>query len=124
MQIALRSCTGCFPKSKYLADAMPVANKIALPVGAMDYNVLQVRVVHAVGCAVADWAAEWVQRTPGMCSPCVVHRSSLRGQEVDQVHFHAILKQSASEGLAIGWLQQPAEMEQLKKVHNVISGWL
>ena len=103
---------------------MPVANKIALAVG-VDYNVLQVRVVHAVGCAVADWAAEErAQRAPGMCSPRVVHRSSLRGQEVDQVHFHAILKQSASEGLTIGWLQQPAEMEQLKKVHNVISGWL
>ena len=28
---------------EYLADAMPVAKKIALAVGAVDYNVLQVR---------------------------------------------------------------------------------
>ena len=103
---------------------MPVAIKIALAVGAVDYNVLQVRIVHAVGCAVADWAAERGQRVPGMCSSCVVHRSSLRRQEVDHLNFRVILKQSASEGLAIGLLQQPADMEQLKKVHNVISGWL
>ena len=108
-----------------LADGMPVVKKIVLAVGAVDYNVLQVWVVRAPGCAVADLAAEKrAECAPGMYPPCVVHRSSLRGQEVDQVHFHVILKQSENEGTAMSSPQQPAEMEQLKKVHSVISGRL
>ena len=39
---------------EYLADAMPVAKKIAVAVGVVHYNVLQVRVVHTARCAV-DW---------------------------------------------------------------------
>ena len=41
-----------FP-DEHLANAMPVAKKIALAVGAVDDNVLQMRVAHAAGCAVA-----------------------------------------------------------------------
>ena len=59
-----------------------------------------------------------------MWSPSVVHRSPLRGQEVDHLNFRVILTPSASEGLVIGWPQQPVEMEQLKNVHDEISGRL
>ena len=40
---------------EHLLDAMPVVKKITLAVGAVDYNVLQQRVVHAAGCAVAPY---------------------------------------------------------------------
>ena len=40
---------------EHLPDAMPVAKKITLAVSAVDYTVLQARVVHAAGWAVAPY---------------------------------------------------------------------
>ena len=69
-------------------------------------------------------AGQGAESAPGMCSPSVVHRGSLRGQEVDHLNFRVIPMPSASEGLVIGWPQQPVEMEQLKNVQDEISGQL
>ena len=41
--------------------------------------------------------------------------------EVDHLNFRVIPTPSASEGLVIGWPQQPVEMEQLKNVQDEIS---
>ena len=96
---------------EYLADAMPIAKKIALAQGAENYNILQNngRIAHQVrsGIKVRDV-------------------SNFSGQLVDHVHFHVIPKPQASdeEGLVIGWPTQTVEKEDLLKVYEELKGKL
>jgi len=80
---------------EYLADAMPIAKKIALAIGATDYNVLQNngRIAHQE----VDHVHFHVIPKPSA---------------------------SDAEGLVIGWPQHKADMEELKKLHAEIKGKL
>lgn len=72
---------------EHLADTMVVAKKIAVALGAENFNILQ-------------------------------NNGRLAHQEVGHVHFHVIPKPNEQEGLGIGWPQQKADMEALKKFHE------
>ncbi|KAF8463799.1 HIT-like protein [Gautieria morchelliformis] len=80
---------------EYLADAMPVAKKIALAVGAVDYNILQNngRIAHQV----VDHVHFHVIPKPAA---------------------------GDAEGLVIGWPQQKPGMDALKKLHEEIKSRL
>jgi len=52
---------------EYPADAMPVLKKITLVVSAIDYNMLQMQVIHAAGCTVADWVQNNGQKVHQAC---------------------------------------------------------
>ncbi|KAI8873592.1 HIT-like protein [Ramicandelaber brevisporus] len=74
-----------------LSDVLPIAKRIAKAVGAENYNILQ-------------------------------NNGKIAHQEVPHVHFHVIPKWKASdeEGLVIGWPAKPADMGDLKKLHQEI----
>lgn len=97
---------------EYLADALPVAKKIALAVGAENYNVLQNngRIAHQVR----------------ILTPHVWFRVLISPQEVPHVHFHVIpkLNESTTEGLVVGWPIQKIEKDELTKLHEEIKGRL
>ncbi|KAF8585013.1 HIT-like protein, partial [Ramaria rubella] len=80
---------------EYLADAMPVAKKIALAVGAVDYNILQNngRIAH-----------QEVDH---------VH-----------FHIIPKPSASDTEGLVVGWPQQKLGMDELKKLQEEIKSRL
>lgn len=86
---------------EYLADALPIAKKIALAQGLENYNVLQV-------CF----------RT---CLLNPTHMTQNNGrlahQEVDHVHFHVIPKPNESEGIVFlpeCWPAKKPSMDELK----------
>lgn len=45
-------------------------------------------------------------------------------QVVMHTHFHVIPKPNEKEGLVIGWPQQKADMDELKKLHGEITSHL
>ncbi|KAI8986161.1 HIT-like protein [Trametes punicea] len=86
---------------EYFTDILPAAKKIALALGAENYNVLQSYPMFST-------------RHPRQNNGRIAH------QEVDHVHFHVIPKPSASqtEGLVVSWPAQKPSMDELKKLHE------
>jgi diadenosine tetraphosphate (Ap4A) HIT family hydrolase len=80
---------------EYLADAMPVAKKIALALGAENYNILQNngRIAH-----------QEVDH---------VH-----------FHVIPKPSESDEEGLVVGWPAKKADMDALKALHKEVTGKL
>jgi diadenosine tetraphosphate (Ap4A) HIT family hydrolase len=99
---------------EYLADAMPVAKKIALALGAENYNVLQVRGIFLFSFL------SFISPPSGKNNGKIAH------QVVPHVHFHVIPKPSAtdSEGLVIGWPAQSTDKEELARLHEELKGKL
>lgn len=97
---------------EYLADALPIAKRIAIAQGAENYNILQNngRIAHQV--------REYNIRDED-CNQDIP-------QEVDHVHIHVIPKPSASdkEGLVLGWPTQTLDKTELQKVFEEIKGKL
>jgi diadenosine tetraphosphate (Ap4A) HIT family hydrolase len=121
---------------EYLADAMPVAKKIALAVGAVDYNVLQVIQISIFNSILYMMLTDMILQNNGRIAHQVRPREVCNSifecikrylvQMVDHVHFHVIPKPSSSEseGLVIGWPQQQPDMDELKKLHEEIKSRL
>ena len=95
----------------YLADALPIAKKIALALGCENYNILQVRLCRLMH----DHVPNFLQ-----------NNGRIAHQEVDHVHFHIIPKPSAtdSEGLVVGWPAQKPSKEELSALHEELKGKL
>ena len=91
-----------------LAEAMPVAKKIAAALQVENYNVLQNngRLAH--------------QEVDHVTLPFFVSWFCYGRQRTDaglQVHFHVIPKPNQSEGLGIEWPAQKTDMDALKELH-------
>lgn len=98
---------------EYLADAMPIAKKIAIAQRVENYNILQNngRIAHQV------------ERLLFM----ILIRFNLVStnfKEVDHVHFHVIPKPSEEDGLVVGWPATKPEMGELQKILEDIKGRL
>ena len=96
---------------EYLADALPIAKKIALAQGLEDYNILQV-------CPPLPSPSFRRARTYAL--HLTQNNGRLAHQVVDHVHFHVIPKPNETEGLVIGpegWPAQKPAMEDLKAYH-------
>lgn len=101
----------------YLADALPIAKKIALSLGCENYNILQV--------CLFILSHNFVSFST-MCGSSFQNNGRIAHQEVDHVHFHIIPKPSAtdSEGLVIGWPAQKPSKDELSALHEELKGRL
>lgn len=98
---------------EYFADVLPAAKKIAIALGAENYNLLQVS--GGSPCLMLI-LSRFIRThfTPLQNNGRIAH------QEVDHVHFHVIPKPGPSdtEGLVITWPAQKPSMDELKKLHE------
>lgn len=98
---------------EYFADVLPAAKKIAIAIGAENYNLLQVS--GGSPCLMLI-LSRFIRTdfTPLQNNGRIAH------QEVDHVHFHVIPKPGPSdiEGLVITWPAQKPSMDELKKLHE------
>lgn len=101
---------------EYLADALPIAKKIALAQGLKDYNILQV-------CPFRHQFFSF--------SAHALHSPQNNGraahQQVDHVHFHIIPKPKETEGLVLSsesWPSQSPSKEELKAYQTELLGKL
>lgn len=95
---------------EYLADALPIAKKIALAQGLEDYNILQV----CLPFLSYPFTASHLDVAPSQNNGRLAH------QEVDHVHFHVIPKPNETEGIVFRpetWPAQKPSMDDLKAYH-------
>ncbi len=100
---------------EYLADAMPLAKKIALAQGAENYNVLQNN----------GALAHQVIVIPRSSDPaCLLTPLFSTKQVVPHVHWHVIPKPDEKEGLIVGWPAKEMDKQELQKVYEELKGKL
>ncbi|KAG6379414.1 HIT domain-containing protein [Boletus reticuloceps] len=102
---------------EYLADALPIAKKIALAQGLENYNILQVcpHLFLSIRCVIT-YMPHLVQ-----------NNGRIAHQQVDHVHFHVIPKPNETEGLVLNescWPAKTASMEELKTYHAELTAKL
>jgi len=112
---------------EFLTDILPVARKVAIALGAENFNILQNNgaLAHQV-----LWRAprELLNAVPVLVQPLThcpaaafpVHASV--AQVVPHVHFHVIPKTSEADGLGVGWPAQETDHTKLKELTEKIRG--
>lgn len=102
-----------YSPDEFLVESMPIAKKIAIATGAVDYNILQNNGENAHQV----WNRAIVYRKIP-----ILHIT----QVVPHVHFHVIPKPSESQesGLVVGWPVQNIPKEELKALHEEITAKL
>lgn len=100
---------------EYLADALPIAKKIALAQGAENYNILQ------NNGALAHQVSSTSNIVTNHICPVYICWSI---QVVQHVHFHVIPKPNEEEGLIVGWPAKEVTKEELQKVYEELKGKL